>query len=502
MQARPPLHRIPDAGAPARAVLRSPLTWGLALHATSRVFFYAAGVRFDASTLPDFWQFVDPALLRDDLARSLFYLHSQPPLFNAFLGAVLKLAPRGAEPAFFWSCFLALGVVLHVSLYALVRAAGAGRFSAACAALLFSISPAVICYESWLFYTYPVAVLLSAAAALVHRYVAQRRVATGLFLFTLIAAVALMHGFFHLLWCLVVLGLVARAVPRGERRRTFSVATPLLLVVALYSKNAILFGQFTASSWLGMNLASITLHNAPPADIAALVRDGTLSSVARVPAFSPLEYYPRQPLRPSEFAAPILVIPTKRSGVANLHHIAYLRISQRYLRDALALIRARPDIYLRNGAVAFGIYALPATEYPFVGLNRHMIGSWDRAWRIVPDGALIALLSKPGRPDLTDLRSLAGHAAWGWVVLLVVALVGSTAAGLRAFRDPELRPRAAMLLFIAFCVAYVTLLGNGIELGENNRFRFVIDPLIWATVWGLASAHIRRPRAAVCCGGA
>ena len=41
-----------------------------------------------------------------------------------------------------------------------------------------------------------------------------------------------------------------------------------------------------------MNLAGITLHHTPPEEMAALIRDGTLSPLSRVPAFSPLDAYP------------------------------------------------------------------------------------------------------------------------------------------------------------------------------------------------------------------
>jgi hypothetical protein len=40
----------------------------------------------------------------------------------------------------------------------------------------------------------------------------------------------------------------------------------------------------------------------------------------------------------------------------------------------------------------------------------------------------------------------------------------------------------------------VTLVGNLLERGENNRFRFAIDPLIWAAVWGFADARVRHLR--------
>jgi len=41
---------------------------------------------FEAHTLNYYWQFADPKLLREDLLRTVFYLHSQPPLFNLGLG--------------------------------------------------------------------------------------------------------------------------------------------------------------------------------------------------------------------------------------------------------------------------------------------------------------------------------------------------------------------------------------------------------------------------------
>jgi hypothetical protein len=33
-------------------------------------------------------------------------------------------------------------------------------------------------------------------------------------------------------------------------------------------------------------------------------------------------------------------------------------------------------------------------------------------------------------------------------------------------------------MYIVFTVVYVSIVGNLFELGENNRFRYMIDPLI------------------------
>ncbi len=56
-----------------------PLVILVGLFVASRLIAWTAGVRFDDSTLTWYWQFLDVELLRQDLARSLWYLHAQPP---------------------------------------------------------------------------------------------------------------------------------------------------------------------------------------------------------------------------------------------------------------------------------------------------------------------------------------------------------------------------------------------------------------------------------------
>ena len=62
----------------------------------SRIMFSLKGGSFLATPLLFAKQYLDPLLLENDLLRSLFYLHSQPPLFNFFLGAILKVSPMPA----------------------------------------------------------------------------------------------------------------------------------------------------------------------------------------------------------------------------------------------------------------------------------------------------------------------------------------------------------------------------------------------------------------------
>ena len=57
-----------------------------AVFAASRIIYWLIGVRFDIVPLTFYQQYIDPALLKHDLWRSIFYLEQQPPTFNAYLG--------------------------------------------------------------------------------------------------------------------------------------------------------------------------------------------------------------------------------------------------------------------------------------------------------------------------------------------------------------------------------------------------------------------------------
>jgi hypothetical protein len=76
-------HRPPAP--PAQRWSSWPLAAVVAAFAFTRISSYFARVRFDASSLPWFWQFIDPALLKTDLAQSRWHLHGQPPAFHLSL---------------------------------------------------------------------------------------------------------------------------------------------------------------------------------------------------------------------------------------------------------------------------------------------------------------------------------------------------------------------------------------------------------------------------------
>ena len=129
----------------------------------SRLIFHMVGIRFDMTPLDWYPQYIDPPLLRERLLESTYYLHSQPPLFNLFMGAVLKLFP-GREAIAFGMAYRALGLALAVSMFLLMRRMRIRTAIAFPLTIAFLLSPPCILFESRLFYAYPLTTFLCVAA--------------------------------------------------------------------------------------------------------------------------------------------------------------------------------------------------------------------------------------------------------------------------------------------------------------------------------------------------
>ena len=124
----------------------------LSVFILSRLVFYLQGGEFVATPLAFAMQYLDPALLKNDLSRSLFYLHSQPPLFNLMLGLVLKLSPL---PALSYSLlFKTAGALIPLAFYGTLSAIGVKRRTALLITIVFMLNPTLILYENLLYYSY------------------------------------------------------------------------------------------------------------------------------------------------------------------------------------------------------------------------------------------------------------------------------------------------------------------------------------------------------------
>ena len=453
-----------------------PFYLGLAvLFVLSRLAAWVAGVRFDATPLATAWQLLDPHLLETDLLRSLFYLHAQPPLFNAFVGFVLKLTPGSPEP-FFQGLYHLAGLVVLWAEFFLLRQLGVGPRLAAAAAGLLVVQPAFILYESWLTYDLPVtAMLVLAATALTQLSKAENTQHGSVAFLALLTTVCLTRSLFHPLYFVTICGVLTWQLSRWQgqlklgQRFLASALVALALVLSVPVKNLVLFSTPATSSWLGMNLWRIASTELTPEAAAALQAEGKLSQAATIKAFSPLpDYSGVLQVLPQYPDVPAVAAPKDSAGGNNYNHEAYIAIAALYQEDALWILRNRPKDYVLGVAKAVYYYLTPPSLILQVEENRRTFGAYAN----VVEGFLYGRLPGVVSYGAND-RPIFLFSTLGIPLLLVAGLW----LAYRHRQDPGLGPALA---FMALTALYVAVVGNTLEVLENSRFRFYTDPFLVA----------------------
>jgi hypothetical protein len=444
----------------------------IGLFAAVHAFYWLLGLRFDSSTLNWYMQFLDPALLRTRLLESVFYLHSQPPLYNLFLGLTLKAA-AGHEIAAFWAIYLGWGLTFYLALFALLRRLGVRRSLALALSTLFMASPPFVLYEHWLFYTFPLALLVTASALLLLEALRRGGFWRWTAFFAALVVIAATRSLFHLAYLAVIAAGLALVWRRERRQIALAALIPFALLFGLYAKNLALFGKFTSSTWMGMSLWTMTARNLPAAERERLVAQGAISAVSLVDRFADPENYPPAYFQVKRFPdVPVLSVLKKGSGFPNYNHQGYIALSEQYLADALAVLRLAPRTFVTGSLRAWFSYFRAGSDNLFLlPAHRAALAIPEAFYDTVFFGKLpFDLTDIPGLPIYTDSK---GHYVYLFLVfgLPLLALYGLW----RAWRGPAEPATRLVILFLCFNILYVAFIGNALETGENNRFRFMTD---------------------------
>ncbi len=389
-------------------------------------------------------QTVSVADLRGEPLRSLFYLHIQPPLFDA-LRAVLVAANgdvvedgalmRAVDHGLYACWALAYGAAVAL-VYVFLARLGGSR-SALVGAGLFALHPATLFYATLLDSTF-----VSALFVLWLGYELWR-LGPGRGSTVRLALSFLLLFFTRSLAQWPLLALLAPVLwLRGcERRRALRLLAALGLVIGLFlAKQAALFG-LTITSSFGPNSFCRGLS-------------------AYCPGTTPVEL-PRALPPPS--AASALRRTEKLNGEYNYNQLAFLQRSFSQMREYRELLRRLSigellTLMARNTA----FWLRPSSSY-----SAHVLVD-GLPWRAPFD----FLLS--GLP-------------------LVASLCGASLAWLRAAWP--LRAALARGLALALPVLYFAATSIVFECGENMRYKFFVEPLLCVFLWSQASHAWSRLRA-------
>jgi 4-amino-4-deoxy-L-arabinose transferase-like glycosyltransferase len=455
--------------------------------------YFAAGIRFDASPFPGYIQFIDDELLGERMLESIWYSHAHPPGLNLLAGVAYR-AFGDAAPTFLSLLFHGLGLVLAVALFALTLRLTGSRIAAFAATAAIVLSPGFVLYENWLMYTFLEAVLLTASAVALYKTLDRGSAAWAAAMFVTLAALVLTRGLFHLGWLALVVAYVAWAAP--DRLRILKAAAlPFAVATLWYAKNWFYFGTFAGSTMFGLGLSNIGTLTVPRADLQPLVEQGIVSPLALVSRYENVALL-FAVANDSPSGIPVLDRPLKSDGEYNYNYLPLIALNRQYARDSLNVIRRHPAGYAIGVVIANRLFFSPSSmnEY-FAAENRAAAKPFERVFNPVFYGvpAEPGYIAQPHFGFDVPPSLEVNTSAW-LIALWVLVLVFGWLQVRPAFFARSCGDRAARITlgYLLFVMVYVHALGTLVELGENYRYRFAVEPFLAVAAAVIATDAVRR----------
>lgn len=446
------------------------------------------------SEISSSWQLDSVDNLMANPFTSTWYRHVQPPLYNLYIGSVLR-----------WSPFPPIGTIYVLSLATLLAAGlllsdllmrwrvhpwAAGLIAAFAIAGPNLLSTIVISS-----YEVPVMAMLVLSFWLFQRYLDDPRPGLLVGLSVALTAASLTRSLLHPVWVIgfLLIAVVARRVPARVTAAAFAI--PIVLIGGWMVKNMVMFDTATTSSWLGFNLQRGVVAPMAKSDVDRSVADGDITGLATVEPWQKLEVY-------EEWGDDC--VPTDRHpslsdetwkikvGGANFNHECYLPLYAEAQENALTLIRKYPGRYLRTRlAITPSSFAMSEVGVDTATRSPAGTGRPSRTWMdSMGDVVLVPMTVHLGMDDWNLPFFRVPELTFRISLTLVVASLFLLARGFLAIsrlvrsglRDgPRSWDTGELLwLVVAGTAVLVIVVGNLIEFGENGRFRATLDPFLLA----------------------
>jgi hypothetical protein len=378
-------------------------------------------------------------------------------------------------------------------VYFLTARLSGSKLTAVITSALLVFSPSFVLYENWFMYSFPTAVLLTLAAALLHRYVRSGATRWAVAFFAVLATLLLLRSFYHLAWLLAVALLLVAAQWQRRKQILIAAALPILAVVLWSGKNLYLFGAFSSSSWFGLGLSNITTQMVTREELQPLVERGELSQFALVSRY-------KQPWRlftgdVPPTGIPVLDEPVKSSGQFNFNHRQIIAVDRDYTADGITVIRRFPASYVIGLIMSNRLFFSPSSmNLYFTDANREAAQPFEAVFNPLLFGAspYRSAIQAPNFGFHNDAFLEINSSMRLFVVWWLVLAYGYVQArGAFRNRPEEDRVRAIVIGFAVFTMLYVNGVGTAFELAENFRYRWDVEPLTFVLT-ATAITHLLR----------
>jgi len=447
----------------------------------SRVVAYAVGLRFDDRLLHDAYQLLDVRLLQDDPIGSIFYLHSQPPLFNVFTALVVRL-PDSFVNTTLMLLWHAAGLATALVLYATMCRLGVRAWLAAGFVCVFVLMPETLLVESWFFYTQLEMLGLALILWGLARFASSRSTTDGLIFTVSLGALVLLRSSFHVLLMVLLIVIVWRQLRITPRKLAAIAAVPLILVGAWSVKNVAVFDSWSNSSWIGMNLSYVAHAGVTERRCHELVAEHAISPIACVRAFSrPSAYTARFP-HPHRYGVAATDSLFKSTAKPNYNASLYLDVAKQYQHDAIDLLRdGGLGALTRAEAAAYTVWAEPGDDLLQLRRARAPIGGYaDWFDRLVLLRPVATGWNDPARftadAGAFPVGDALGSISYTLLALFVLAIYGGAAGWRRGRRGNPVLDCVCVAGLVL--IGYSVVIGNALDYRENNRFRVETAPVV------------------------
>ena len=334
---------------------------------------YSLFQRFGYKALEIPWGYYQ-LLSREELVnvplKSLYFLHSQPPLLNALLALLLRISTiTGCSPEF-WAevLFFLLGLSSTILVFRIVDELTNSLVLAAVSITLILSDPAYPFFQTFYFYPFILHFLLVLfLAAGIRALKTGKRSAFMLCVF-LLSLICNTRTLFHPIWAITIYALMAVAIfikhgeKQGLRIRNFFFPTLVLgLAITIWPlKNYILFDQFTFSTWEGFNIAN-------SADVHSSILDEYLSyGVVPEKVRKELQQF-RIEHRLLDSDIRVISESTKSDGSRNWNHYIFTVVNQPLRRQAILYKITNPKQWLMTMASNYFAWTRASFIHPYTG---------------------------------------------------------------------------------------------------------------------------------------